>query len=73
MWVAVAGPLTHAPMIAIWLAVLFPATHAATGSWAITLALPPVNAQTFGMALCSGALVVRCPCCALSQLMLDLE
>ncbi|KAG2489733.1 hypothetical protein HYH03_011840 [Edaphochlamys debaryana] len=57
MWVAVAGPLTHVPMLGVWLLLLLPAFHATAGSWAINLAMPyPSWGWAMWRAICVGAI-----------------
>lgn len=52
--IALAGPLTHVPQLAVWLGILFPVYHAAYGSWAISLGIPPPS-EHFGLAVVAGA------------------
>lgn len=63
MWVAFAGPLTHAPMILFWVMMLIPATYAVTGSTHIDLVMPPLDASTLGMAVCFGSVIVSMKFC----------
>jgi len=62
IWVAVAGPLTHIPMIVFWLLMLLVATWVAYRTTHIKLNWPnPLTAETLGIAVCVGAVVVsRC-------------
>lgn len=53
--IALAGPLTHVPMLLLWLAVLFPVYHAAYGSWAIGIGIPSPS-EHFGLAVVAGAI-----------------
>ncbi|PNH00507.1 hypothetical protein TSOC_013667 [Tetrabaena socialis] len=59
MWVAVAGPLTHVPMVGIWLLLLLPAFHASTGSWAINLDMPWPSSGHLWHAVCVGAIIIN--------------
>ncbi|KAL4422465.1 hypothetical protein ABPG75_008662 [Micractinium tetrahymenae] len=52
--IALAGPLTHVPQLAVWLAILFPVYHAAYGSWSISLGIPPPS-EHFRVAVVAGA------------------
>ncbi len=58
MWVAVAGPLTHIPMVLVWLLLLLPAYHAETGSWAVRLTMPYPTLPHMWHAVCVGAIYV---------------
>lgn len=62
IWVAVAGPLTHIPMIVFWLLMLLVATWVAYRTTHIKLNWPnPLTTETLGIAVCVGAVVVsRC-------------
>jgi len=60
IWVAVAGPLTHIPMIGMWVGFLSLATHNASGSWAPSLEVPyPSGAKNLAVALCAGAVIMN--------------
>lgn len=58
MWVAVAGPLTHVPMVAAWLLLLLLACHANTGSWGISLAITYYPWSHMWQGICAGAVIV---------------
>ncbi|GFR46775.1 hypothetical protein Agub_g8403 [Astrephomene gubernaculifera] len=59
MWVAVAGPLTHVPMVGAWLLLLLPAYHASTGSWHIRLDMPYPDSHHLWHAVCVGAIIIN--------------
>lgn len=68
IWVAVAGPLTHVPMVAVWLLLLLPAYHANTGSWAINLHMPYPDWHHMWQAICVGAVVMNIALCVFNLL-----
>jgi len=59
MWVAVAGPLTHLPMVGFWVGMLSLAQHAATGSWTPSLALQEPKGMGLWQAMCAGAVIMN--------------
>lgn len=62
MWVAVAGPLTHVPMVIFWVCMLIAATYAAYGHTHIQLGWPyDLTMKTLGVAVCVGAVIVSGP------------
>ena len=61
IWVAIAGPLTHVPMILIWICLLASASYAYTGSSSLSL-LPmpyPSTPSVFFVALSQSALFMN--------------
>lgn len=59
MWVAVAGPLTHIPMVLVWWLLLLAAYHAETGSWAVPLTMPYPTMAHMWNAVCVGAIYMN--------------
>ena len=54
LFVAVMGPLTHLPQLAIWVAILALSAHVAHYPWHSSLHLPDIRIH-FWLAVCVGA------------------
>ena len=58
MWVALAGPLTHIPMVIFWICMMLIATKVAYGTAFVSLYTPYPSPKELGVALTAGAIAV---------------